>query len=1160
MGNSADEKKTKAQLIHELATLRQQVADLTALMQSTTSEPDFYQIFDQVPVGTAIAQLDGQLLHVNRALCQTLGYSAAAPCPASMCAMIHPDDWQQVSTALNQLASDPSSCQIESRCLTQTGQSLHCLLQIGCWLDAQGNPPRLIIQMVNVSDRPLHSHWLESDERYALATQAGQVGVWDWNLLTNEAYIDPNLKAMLGYTDEELSNQIADWRGLVHPEDLERVTTAINDCLTQKTPEYSVEYRMQHKNGAVHWFLAHGSILYDRQGNPYRMIGTRTDITDRKQAEVALRESEERFRYMANSAPVLLWMSDLEAQCTFVNQSWLDFTGRTLADELGDGWLEPIHPEEVQHSQDRLRAAFSAHQRFQIEYRYRQANGEYRWVLNTGIPRLLPDGNVTGYIGSCVDITDRKQAEEMIRAFAIRFSRIFHSTPDAIAITSLANGQYLDINTSFTEVLGYSRKEVLGRTPLELGIWVNASDYATARQRLHDEGMFYNLEFDFRTQSGEIKTLLISAEISQLDGEACVLAVCKDITERKQAEIALQRMVERERFITTLAQNIRQTLDLGEILTTTVEEVRQFLQVDRVLIYRFNPGWSGTIVAESIEHEALSLVNRTIYDPCFEAIMLDAYQQGHIHTINDIFVASLQPCYVEMLCQLQVRAVLAIPILVRQDLWGLLVAHQCTAPREWQQVNAHLLQQLSIQLAIGIQQSQLYQAVQQLNDDLEHQVEVRTAQLQQVLNFEALLQRITDKVRDTLDEHQILRTAVEELGQGLEVDCCDAALYDSIQKTVTICYESTRSGMPLVEGLSVRIDDMPDLYAQILEGQSVQFCFTSLSPLTIRGVDHQSTLLICPLMDEQGVFGDLWLFKPQQDSFSTLEIRLVQQVANQCAIALRQSRLYQTAQAQVEELERLNRLKDDFLSTVSHELRTPMSSIKMATQMLEINLTQLGLLSAESNAGSNPVSQYFQILQEECQREITLINNLLDLSRLNAETEPLVLNTIALQIWIPHIIEPLEPRIQNRQLQLQLDMMADLPPLTTDLSYLERILTELLSNACKYAPVGERLIVSARIVPDQQTSILPGRPPTPHPSVWISVTNSGTEIPISEQERIFDKFYRIPSDDPWKHSGTGLGLALVKRFAERLGGAVFVESTANRTTFTLVLPLVLPMG
>ncbi len=175
----------------------------------------------------------------------------------------------------------------------------------------------------------------------------------------------------------------------------------------------------------------------------------------------------------------------------------------------------------------------------------------------------------------------------------------------------------------------------------------------------------------------------------------------------------------------------------------------------------------------------------------------------------------------------------------------------------------------------------------------------------------------------------------------------------------------------------------------------------------------------------------------------------MEQVANQCAIALRQSRLYQAAQAQVQELERLNGLKDDFLSTVSHE---PHPDDQHQNGYPDAGAEFTKRDGSETSAES--VDRYLRVLKDECQREIGLINDLLDLTRLDTGTEPLFLTTINFPSWVAHLVEPFKERIYHQQQQLAVDVPAELPDLKTNPSYLERILTELLNNACKYTPAG----------------------------------------------------------------------------------------------------------
>jgi len=321
---------------------------------------------------------------------------------------------------------------------------------------------------------------------------------------------------------------------------------------------------------------------------------------------------------------------------------------------------------------------------------------------------------------------------------------------------------------------------------------------------------------------------------------------------------------------------------------------------------------------------------------------------------------------------------------------------------------------------------------------------------------------------------------------------------------------------------------MPEIYEQLLQGSDLQFCNLAIDP--IRG---RVAMLACPIVDDQGALGDLWLMNDKEFAFREPELRLVQQVANQCAIAIRQARLYQESQAQVKQLEQLNRLKDDFLSTVSHELRTPVTNMRLSIGMLELAMGR--------QDQPQKVAQYLQILRDECDREIDLINDLLDLQQLELGKRSLSPEAIQPQRWLAQVVQPFQERALSRQQSLLLDLPAEpLPCLVSDPLLLDRILSELLNNACKYSPPGGSIRVSA--VARAKT-------------MQIIVTNTGVEIASHEMSRIFDRFYRIPNGDPWKQGGTGLGLALVQRLVERLAGSITITSGDRQTHFTLELPL-----
>lgn len=241
------------------------------------------------------------------------------------------------------------------------------------------------------------------------------------------------------------------------------------------------------------------------------------------------------------------------------------------------------------------------------------------------------------------------------------------------------------------------------------------------------------------------------------------------------------------------------------------------------------------------------------------------------------------------------------------------------------------------------------------------------------------------------------------------------------------------------------------------------------------------------------------------------------------------------------EQEKLKRLRDDFLSTTSHELRSPLANIRLAIQMLELALRKEGIISAEpTNREFSPagIGHHLTVIKDACEKEIGLVTDLLTLQELEAGTQTLLPTKVALQHWLIDLVTPFENQANRQQQQLKTNISANLPPLMTDLALLKHLLTKLLDNACKFTPAGGDITVSA----SAQAGL-----------VKIQVCNS-VEIAASELEHVFDKFYRILGEDPWKYSGTGLGLALANQIAVYLGGTLQVESGAGQTWFSVELP------
>ena len=586
----------------------------------------------------------------------------------------------------------------------------------------------------------------------------------------------------------------------------------------------------------------------------------------------------------------------------------------------------------------------------------------------------------------------------------------------------------------------------------------------------------------------------------------------------------------KENIVAEIAIRIRQSLDLNLILDRAVGEVRQFLQTDRVFVYRFEPDWSGLIVVESVNNYANSVFGFKIKDPCFSSQHIERYRGGKVHAVNNVPEADLASCYKEVLNAFNVKANLVVPVIANGELWGLLIAHHCQSSRQWLIEEIELLKQLSIQVGIAVRQAELYQQVQSFNDYLEQKVRQRTEKLQTAVKFESLIRKITEKVRDSLNETQILQTVAREIGEVLNIERCKIELYDSDRTIATVAHEYTIEP-PNCEGITRKVEDFSEFYDRLLQKQSIQF--VEKVP-ELSSIDSQATRLACPIFDDGGILGNLWLLRPKEEFFQQYEIGLVEQVANQCAIAIRQARLYKQSQVQFQELARLNVLKDDFLRTISHELRTPMSSIQLASETLEALL--------EQQIGSNKSATFNRVLdifRSACRKQNQLVDDLLTLCYIDAKKEIIKMQWIDLNVWILQIVEPFQERINDQNQTLVIDIKSDLPEFKSDISIVKRILSELINNACKYTPEEETITFSAYLTSN---------------GIKFQVTNTGVEISSLEQSRVFDKFYRIPNHDPWKYGGTGIGLALVENLVQLLGGEIYLASQARKTAFTIDLP------
>ncbi|MBD1894305.1 diguanylate cyclase [Coleofasciculus sp. FACHB-129] len=320
---------------------------------------------------------------------------------------------------------------------------------------------------------------------------------------------------------------------------------------------------------------------------------------------------------------------------------------------------------------------------------------------------------------SIASLTERKQAEQALRENEARYRRIVETTVEGIWVLD-PEGNTAFVNNQMAQMLGLTAAQMLGK-PLFAFMDDEGRAIAEALIERRRQGIKEQHDFKFCRQDGSDLWAIVSTNpiFDQVGKYAGVLGMVTDITQRKATEEALLQQAKRESLIRVITHQIRQSLKLEEILNTTVREVRQFLQADRVLIFRFHPDWSGVVAVESVDSRWTPILGSTMTDHCFAQTYVEPYKNGRILAIEDIYTAKISPCHIDLLAQFQVRANLVVPILQGEDLWGLLIAHHCSQPRQWQQLEINLLQELATQAGIAIKQAQLYQQLEEANQELQ---------------------------------------------------------------------------------------------------------------------------------------------------------------------------------------------------------------------------------------------------------------------------------------------------------------------------------------------------------------------------------------------------------------------------------------------------------
>lgn len=427
-----------------------------------------------------------------------------------------------------------------------------------------------------------------------------------------------------------------------------------------------------------------------------------------KPVDEILQESQEYFHIIADSAPIMVWITGPDSRATFFNKAWLTFTGRTLEHELGDGWLEDIHPDDAERCWQTYQSAFTTRQEYKAEYRLRRADGEYRWVLDSGRPWYTPCDDFAGYTGSCVDITDRKEVEEQYR-------EIFEATSDGLIINDAITGVIVEANPVACRMHGYPREDFIGLHPAR----ITHPDYL----HLIDENLWkiQNGE-SFRGEGVSLRKdgapfhVAIHGTPIMYKGKPSVLEVVRDVTERVESyQLLEQRVRERTRELSSLlgvSHTVASTLELEPLLGIILDQLKFVADYAGATIFTIE-GTEATILAyqgPATDQQALGLQfqleqARAIWEvlvrrePVIIADILD--DSPLARSFRMALGGKLATTFS------YVRSWMAVPLILKEELIGLL-SLSWYEPDQYTMRQAELALALASQAAIAIGNARLY--------------------------------------------------------------------------------------------------------------------------------------------------------------------------------------------------------------------------------------------------------------------------------------------------------------------------------------------------------------------------------------------------------------------------------------------------------------------
>jgi two-component system, OmpR family, sensor histidine kinase VicK len=678
---------------------------------------------------------------------------------------------------------------------------------------------------------------------------------------------------------------------------------------------------------------------------------------------------------------------------------------------------------------------------------------------------------------------------------------ILKKASEAIAILD-DRGCFVEVNQSTCELFGRSYGSLVGSLLTELS--ANGFDFqaviSQAQEKSQSKGKLWLSTTERIWREVEYSLTFNVAPARHL-------VIFRDFDRHKEAiEEELQRQRQRVELFAEVTLKIRQSLQLKEILRTTVTEVQRILKADRVLIYQVFADGTGKAISEAVLPEYPAILGMEFPEEVFPEDYQQLYALGRVRAIANARdpKAEVAECLLEFIEQFGIKAKLIVPILLnlnshqQQDsssyqLWGLLIAHQCSSTRNWVEFELELMQQLADQIGIALAQAQLL-------ENLEEIVAARTAQLQEVnLNLQ-------NEINDRQEAEAALRRSEEQLRLITNALPVLIAYVDKHQR-----YRFNNQAYRDWLGRSPT-----ELDGMLLKSVWGKACYQRMQA-------HVNKALLGQIVTYEN---EIVL---KDNSIRYVSVTYIPHLDDR-----QQIKGFFALTSDISDRKAIERMKDEFISVVSHELRTPLTSLHSALKILATG--RLGNLSEDGK-------QMLAIADENTDRLVRLVNNVLDLQRIESgeiTMEKQICNAKDLTIQATEAMQAMAQQHEVVLIAQPLDL-----EIWVDPDYIMQTLTNLLSNAIKFSSAGGTVWLSVEI----SDTVSPKQ-------ILFKVRDRGQGIPRDKIESIFERFRQVDSSDSRKKGGTGLGLTICRKIVEQHDGKIWAESRLGEgSIFCFTLPM-----